>query len=338
MQNSSEKIDTKASKAEAKETFDLAVVVVNYNTRLHLKRCLVSLKENPFTKGTFRVVVVDNGSKDGSVAMVESEFPWVMLIKNSRNLGFAKGCNQGIKAVRAKYYLLLNSDAAILDDALDVLFEFMEKNPDIGASGGLIYTDDGKIQPSTLIFPKYTNLLFSRSSIFSKIPALKKRMQRLRRVPDFISDVEALAGGFLMLRSEALKQVGLLDERFFIYLEDIDICRRLRKAGWRVVFNPNARILHSWGASSKKRRAKSFFWHHLSMFKYFQKHYPYLLPLNLLLFLGLMTHYVTWFFLYSVSEFSRNGKPADILKFDIKNSSSSEVSDVQDSSGKRVRG
>ncbi len=283
------------------EVVDLAIVVVSYNTAFHLRRCLLSLKENPITEGTSVVIVVDNASTDGSAQMVKKKFPWVYLIENNENYGFAYGCNQGIKTVDARYYLLFNSDAAAMGNALDVMVSFMDANPDVGAAGGLILTEDGKIQPSTLVYPTYWNLLFSRASLLSKIPIFRWKMLEIRQVPEDVTDVPALAGGFLILRKEALEQVGLLDERFFIYLEDIDICRRLRKNGWRVVFNPNARILHSWGASSSKRRAKAFWWHHMSMFKYFQKHYPYLLPINLLLGIGLVGHYVLWWSINTIT-------------------------------------
>ena len=286
---------------KGREVYDLAIVVVSYNTAYHLKRCLLSLKKNPLSVGSSVVVVVDNASTDGSPQMVREKFPWVYLIENRENLGFARGCNIGIKAVNARYYLLLNSDAAVMGNALDVLVSFMDVNPDVGAAGGLILTEDGEIQPSTLVYPTYFNLIFSRASLFSKLPVFRWKMQELRRVPDRIADVPALAGGFLILRAEALEEVGLLDERFFIYLEDIDICKRLRKAGWRVVFNPNARILHTWGASSSKRRAMAFWWHHVSMFKYFQKHYPYLLPLNLLLGAGLVLHYGLWWLINTLT-------------------------------------
>ncbi len=276
-------------------TVDLAIIIVSYNTAYHLKRCLLSIKKNQLSSGNLAVVVVDNASSDGSCDMVRKKFPWVVLVENSDNLGFAKGCNAGIRAVSAKYYLLLNSDAAIMGNALDVLVNFMDTNPDIGATGGLTYTEDGKIQPSTLVYPSYWNLVFSRASILSKLPVFRWKMSELRRVPDEISDVEALAGNLLILRGKTLDEVGLLDERYFIYLEDIDICKRFRDNNWRVVFNPNARILHTWGATSSKRKAKAFWWHHISMFKYFQKHYPYLLPINLCVGLGLLGHYAAWY-------------------------------------------
>jgi len=280
---------------------DLAIVVVSYNTAFHLRRCLLSLKKNPLTRGSSVVVVVDNASTDGSPQMVRQKFPGAFLIENDENLGFAKGCNQGIEAIDAKYYLLFNSDAAAMGNALDVILSFVDANPDIGAAGGLTFTEDGNIQPSTLVYPNYWNLLFSRASLLSKIPVFRWKMSELRKVPDDVTDVEALAGGFLILRAEALNEVGLLDERFFIYLEDIDICRRLRKNEWRVVFNPSARILHSWGASSSKTRVKAFWWHHMSMLKYFQKHYPYLLPINIVLGAGLFTHFVLWWGLNTIT-------------------------------------
>ncbi len=307
-----EKPETKSSD---KATAQLAIVIVSYNTRRHLRRCLLSLRKNPISEGNFATIVVDNSSRDGSPEMVKKHFPEVYLIENDDNLGFAKGCNQGFKAIDANYYLLLNSDAAVMGNALDVLVSFMDANPDVGATGGLIFTEDGNIQPSTLQYPTYWNLMFSRSSLLSKIPIFRWKMEELRKLPEDLSDVPALAGGFIMFRSEALEQVGLLDERYFLYLEDVDICKRLKKAGWRIVFNPNARILHAWGASSKKRRKKAFWWHHMSMFKYFQKHYPYLLPINLLLFLGLVAHFGAWWTIHSLTgwrafreENGRNGK------------------------------
>jgi len=294
----------------AESTVDLAIVVVSYNTTYHLKRCLLSLKNNPLSDGSSVVVVVDNASTDGSPQMIRKKFPWAYRIENDENLGFARGCNQGIRAIDAKYYLLFNSDAASMGNALDVMVSFMDANPDIGAAGGLTFTEDGVIQPSTLVHPNYWNLLFSRASLLAKLPVFRWKMEELRKVPDDITDVPALAGGFLILRAEAIEEVGLLDERFFLYLEDIDICRRLRKAGWRVVFNPNARILHSWGASSNKRRTKAFWWHHMSMFRYFQKHYPYLLPINLLLGFGLVTHFGMWWTFNSLTGW-RSFKSAD---------------------------
>lgn len=294
------------------EVADLAIIIVSYNTADHLKRCLLSLAKNPYSEGTFSVVVVDNNSTDESVKMVRKVFPWVHLIENKTNKGFAAGCNQGIMAINAKYYLLLNSDAAVMGNALNVIAGFMEANPDIGIAGGLILTEDGGIQPSTLIFPNYWNLLFSRSSILSRVPPFKWYMEQIRRVPNEVVDVPAVAGGFMIIRSESLQQVGLLDERFFIYLEDIDICRRMWKAGWRVTFNPNARVLHTWGASSKQRKTKAFWWHHLSMFKYFQKYFPYLLPINLLLLAGLVLHFICWRFLQLIPHFTSVKENVDL--------------------------
>ena len=307
-----EKLDTEL---QQESELKLAVVVVSYNTVNHLRRCLLSLRQNPLSMGTCVTIVVDNASSDGSPKMVKKRFPEAYLIENSDNRGFAKASNQGIRAVNADYYLLLNSDAAMMGDALDVMVSYMDTNTDVGTVGGQIFTEDGNVQPSTLQFPTYWNLLFARSSLLARLPVFRWKMQELRKVPEDVTDVPAIAGGCMLLRSETLRLLGLLDERFFMYLEDTDICKRMWKNKWRVVFNPNARILHSWGASSKKRREKAFWWHHISMFKYFQKHYLYLLPLNLLLFGGLITHYGTWWLLNTLSgwrayreEEPKNGK------------------------------
>jgi GT2 family glycosyltransferase len=300
---------------ESQVAVDLAIVIVSYNTAKLLRRCLLSLKKNPLIDRSCAIVVVDNDSKDGSPQIVRNQFASVILIENDSNLGFAVACNQGIKAVDAKFYLLLNSDAAVMGNALDVLVSFMDANPEVGASGGLIFTEDGNVQPSTLQYPNYWNIFFSRSSILAKLPVFRWKMQELRRIPEEVADVPALAGGFLVVRTEAFERVGLLDERFFIYLEDVDICKRLHKAGWRVCFVPSARILHSWGASSRQRRQKAFWWHHLSMFKYFQKHYPYLFPINILLLLpGLVMHYFSWWTYHTLTSWKsfstdeKNGK------------------------------
>jgi len=323
-----------ASEPKFTGSFDLAIVVVNYKTKFHLKRCLKSIEKYPFSLGNSVTVVVDNFSDDGSVEMVMEEFPTVKLIPNKDNRGFAKGCNQGIQSVRAEYYLLLNSDAAVLEDALDILVKYMRQNPDVGASGGLIYIDKGGIQPSTLIFPKYSNLIFSRRNIFTKIPRIKKKMQELRKVPKQIKDVPALAGGFIMMRNKALSEVGLLDERFFMYLEDMDICKRLHEANWRVVFIPEAKIIHTWGASSNQNKEKSFFFHHISMYKYFQKHFPLLLPLNIVLLIGLLTHYSAWFILGKVNGFSFNGDSPTFQDLNEKIAKPKEVKDVLDRKSK----
>lgn len=268
----------------------LSVVVLSYNTINITTHCIESLYEySPITRG-LEIVVVDNASCDGSADFIHGRFPDIKLIRNSTNRGFAAGCNQGIRSSMGDFILLLNSDAALIDQSLDILIDFMGRNPDVGICGGLMLSDDGTPQPSCHIFPSYTNLLFSKNWLLNPLSFFKKRFEKYREIPARNTDVDAVSGGFFLIRREALSNIGLMDERFFFYVEDIDISRRIKKAGWRVVIIPKAKVYHVGGASAKLRPSRTYAWHHISLFKYFMKYYPYLLPLNLLLGLGLSFH------------------------------------------------
>ncbi|MFP4458412.1 MAG: glycosyltransferase family 2 protein [Candidatus Zixiibacteriota bacterium] len=271
----------------------LSIIIISYNTKNMLRLCLDSIFRYPLTLGRFEIIIVDNASPDKSGEMVRKRYPQITLIQNHRNHGFAYASNQGIRHSKGEYFLLLNPDTRLLPDALNTMMYFLMENQDIGASGGLMMNENGTMQPSCLVYPNYFNVFFSRSSVFTKIPFVAKKARALRSLPDGITDVDAIAGGYFYLKREALNQIGLFDERFFLYVEDIDICKRLKDVGWRVVFNPESKIIHHWGASSSKMKRKTFWWHHISMFKYFQKHYRSSV-LNFTTLMGLVAHYIIW--------------------------------------------
>ncbi len=271
----------------------LSIIIVSYNTKNMLRICLDSIFQYPLTLGRFEIIIVDNASPDGSGDMISKRYPQITLIQNHRNHGFAYAANQGIRHGKGDFFLLVNPDTRLLPDALNIMMRFLEDNQDIGASGGLMINDNGGEQPSCLVYPTYSNVLFSRSSIFNKIPFLGKVARDLRALPERVTDVDALAGGYMFLKREALNQIGLFDERFFLYVEDIDICKRMKDVGWRVVFNPESKIIHHWGASASKIKRKTFWWHHISMYKYFKKHYRSSI-LNLFVLSGLVGHYLAW--------------------------------------------
>lgn len=283
----------------------LSLIIVSYNTKSMLRICLDSIFRYPLTLGRFEIIIVDNASPDKSGEMVRKRYPQITLIQNHRNQGFAYASNQGIRHGKGEYFLLLNPDTRLLPDALNTMMQFMMENPDIGASGGLMMNENGTMQPSCLVYPDYFNVFFSRSSVFTRIPFVGKRARDLRSLPEGITDVDAIAGGYFYLKREALNQIGLFDERFFLYVEDIDICKRLKDVGWRVVFNPESKIIHHWGASSSKMKRKTFWWHHISMFKYFKKHYRSGI-LNLFTLFGLITHYLLWWGSSIVKDFKEN--------------------------------
>lgn len=280
----------------------LSIIIVSYNTKNMLRVCLDSIFRYPLTLGRFEIIIVDNDSPDKSGEMVRKRYPQITLIQNHRNLGFAYASNQGIRHGKGGCFLLINPDTRLLPDALNIMMQFLDGNTDIGAAGGLMINDNGGEQPSCLVYPTYTNVLFSRSSIFNKIPFIGKIARNLRALPERITDVDALAGGYLFLQREALNQVGLFDERFFLYVEDIDICKRMKDVGWRVVFNPQSQIIHHWGASASKIKRKTFWWHHISMFKYFNKHHRSSI-LNIFVLTGLVGHYLSWLAKSSFKDF-----------------------------------
>lgn len=253
---------------------DISVVIVNWNTKELLLECLESLTEMP-CHYSIEAIVVDNGSEDGSQSAVRSKHPSVRLIENNANLGFAKANNIGITASRGRYLCLVNSDVRVLDDCVDLLYEFMERNASIGLAGPKILSPDMTLQNSCRKFPTIWN---------SFCGAL--RLNRLLPKSAFFSDehmayfshdktisVDSLAGCFLMIRKEAIEGVGLFDEQFFIYAEEVDLCKRLRAFGWDIVFYPEARAIHHHGASSARQPIRFALEQQRSVLKYWRKHH-----------------------------------------------------------------
>ena len=253
---------------------DISIVIVSWNARRFLEECLRALQDSPNSLNT-EIIVVDNASTDGSTVMVETTFPQVKLIKNDQNLGFAKANNIGIRESSGRYVGLINSDATVLGNCLGPLANYLDQHPDVGNVGPRILNQDMTLQSSCRRFPTIWNnfceasglsKVFRRSSFFSG--------EHMFFFPhDRESDVNVLVGCFWMVRKAAFEDVGLLDEDFFIYAEDVDWCRRCWNAGWRIVFFPYAQAIHYRGGSSandpvrfaaEQRRAVLHYWekHH----------------------------------------------------------------------------
>lgn len=261
---------------------DLSIIIVNYNTRVLLRQCLLSLQgrqTHPILKrglpfsGLQEVIVVDNGSTDGSPEMVAEEFPQVHLISNPQNLGYARANNQGLLLAQGDYFLLLNSDTEVEAQALDFLVEFLRNKPEAGAVGGQLILPSGQTQPScstditllTVFFEQFLlDKAFPRSRLFGRHFYTWWNYQEPR-------SVEVLSGACLMIRRETLRQVGLLDEAYFMYCEDADWCRRARQKGWELWYEPQARVLHYHGASSEGHREAMIIEYNRSRLIYFQK-------------------------------------------------------------------
>lgn len=253
---------------------DISIIIVNWNTKDLLCNCIYSiLKQN--IKPQIEIIVVDNGSTDGSVDMVQQEFRKVQLIKNTDNNGFASANNQGVKIARGRYLLFLNSDTILLDDTLNNIKSFADKHSKIGAIGCLVYNKDGTIQPSCMAFTSFFNIL-SRAFYLHRIFPKSKIFANADMTwfgYDEVKEIDAVKGCFIFIRHETFIAVGLFDERYFFYGEDMDLCYRLKRVGFKNLFFPSTKIIHFGGSSIKGYE----YWFSLvlwaSKLKFIKKHF-----------------------------------------------------------------
>jgi len=226
---------------------DLSIIIVNYNTKNFLRRCLESLISN------YEIIVVDNNSSDGSPLMVTKEFPQVKLIKNKKNLGFAKANNLAIKKSSGRYILFLNPDTIVQKDTIKTMIKFMEENPKVGASTCRVELTNGQLdQACHRGFPTAWNAFCYFSGLGKIFPKSKFFAgYSLTYLPlNKVHEIDAGVGAFLIVRREAGEQVGWFDEDYFWYGEDLDFCYRLKQKGWKIMFVPTTKIIHWKGAAS----------------------------------------------------------------------------------------
>lgn len=233
----------------------LSIIVVNWNTRARLAECLTSVLEaqDSLLESKSELIVIDNASTDGSVELVREQFPWVNLVINKQNLGFARASNQGIAASSGKYLLLLNSDTVVHPDAFAVMVSFLEGNPNAGACGPRLLNTDGSLQLGCL--PMLTpEREFWRLLYLDRLwPRATYPLSRLD--DDEIFRVEVVNGACMMVRRQAIDEVGLLDERYYMYTEEVDYCYRLARSGWQLWYVPAATVTHH-GQSSTSQQAE----------------------------------------------------------------------------------
>lgn len=270
---------------------DLSVVIVNWNVRGLLQRCLRSILESKPSIINLQVIVVDNASTDGSVEMIQAEFPNVHLITNTHNRGFPAANNQGIAAAQGRYVFLLNPDTEVVSDALATMVTFADEHPDVGVVGPQLLNPDGSVQSSRRRLPTLATAFFESTWLSPYAPKSLLRRYQMRDTPDDVTqDVGWVDGAALMARREAIEQVGLMDEGFFMYSEELDWCQRFGEAGWRVVYLPTARILHHRGKSSEQVVAAGHIYFQTSKVHYFRKYHGRFVAEVLRLFL--LSNYV----------------------------------------------
>jgi GT2 family glycosyltransferase len=282
--------------------YDMGIVSVNWNTRDLLRRCLQTVQAS---RGEFRflVVVVDNASSDGSADMVRAEFPTVRLIASPTNGGFSYGNNLGLRDIgfgdagdtRAdapRYALLLNPDTEVPPDALADMVRFMDSHPEIGAAGPKLVLEDGSLDLACRRSFPTPMVSFYRFSGLSKLFPHHPRFGRYNMTyvdPDVEIEVDSVVGAYMQVRREAIAQIGLLDETFFMYGEDLDWAFRIKKAGWKVFYHPQVVVKHVKRASSR-RSQKAQYEFQRAMLVFYRKHYQQTTPiwLHVLVMAGLL--------------------------------------------------
>lgn len=270
---------------------DLGIIIVNYNTWNFLRDCLTSIY-NSQGEFDYQVCVVDNCSTDGSMEMVQREFPQVHLIASGVNGGFAYANNLGLKAMGfgresspgehgsggmspSNYVLLLNPDTLLLPSALADMLAFMGSHPEAGLAGPRLVRPDGSLDLACRRSFPTPEVSFYRLTGLSKLFPHSKRFGRYNLTymdPDQVAEVDSVSGAFLMARREAIEQAGLLDESFFMYGEDLDWCYRIKSKGWKVYYNPKVTVLHYKEASSRGN-PKARYEFYRAMYIFYRKHF-----------------------------------------------------------------
>ncbi len=255
---------------------DLSLVIVSFNTRELLAACLASVFASLEAHGPLAEVwVVDNASADGSAAMVAERFPQVRLVANDHNPGFAAANNQALARCRGRYAMLLNPDTEVRGDALTTLVRFMDDTPAAGACGARLFHGDGRFQHSAFAFPTLAQIFLDFFPLNWRLTDSRLNGRYPRRLYERGQPfaVDHPLGAALLVRREAMDQVGLLDDGFFMYCEEIDWCLRIKRAGWGIYCVPRAEVVHHVAQSTRQFRDAMFVALWRSRYRLFDKHY-----------------------------------------------------------------
>ena len=264
--------------------YDVSIIIVSFNTRDILRSCLKSvMRATAAHRGQCETIVVDNASRDNSAQMVVREFPAVRLLRSKVNLGFAAANNLALGMVRGRYVLLLNPDAELSPETISEAVAAMDAAPQVAVMGGLLLDEVGRSQPSARKFPSLLNELLTISGLAARFPRsrLFGRFDRSWADAQQEADIDWAPGAFNIIRRGAITHLGGFDERFFLYYEEVDLCRRIRAAGWRIRYQPQLRVRHIGGASTRAHNdmeisssgAQLVLWRMRSALLYYRKHH-----------------------------------------------------------------
>lgn len=258
------------------DTLDLSIAIVSYNTRRLSLDCLQSVFETAGTV-TIEVILVDNNSRDGTVEAVRQEYPTVQRIVNQQNRGFSKAVNQAVNISRGRYLLMLNSDTRLQAHALEHMVDCLDREPDIGAVGCMQRTEDGRMYQSCFPFPSVRDHLIYAAFFRRCAPTVQGALASKRVIDCSCSqDVDWINGACLMVRRDLMNTCGGLDEGYFMYFEDIDLCRAIRERGYRIRHLADGDVIHLIGRSGEGSRAQLNLVWEFSRIRYVEKHFPWL--------------------------------------------------------------
>jgi GT2 family glycosyltransferase len=253
---------------------DVSIIIVSWNTREILEQCLKSIYEK--TRDIyFEVILVDNASVDDTQEMVLSKFPQVTVIANDVNRGFACANNQGIAVASGRYVLLLNSDTLLYNNAIQKTVVFADLHPDMAVVGCKILNSDRTVQPSCFMFHSILNMFLAATYLYKLFPRNKFCGRQSMAWWDGadVREVDSVNGCFMLVRRKSIKEVGAMDERFFMYGEETDWCYRFKKAGWKVLYAPEGEIVHLGGQSTAQKAGEMIVQLRISILQFIGKHY-----------------------------------------------------------------
>lgn len=257
----------------------LSIIVINYKTFELTRKTLLSVFEK-FHPWEYELILVDNASRDGSIERLkeifftEIETRKLLVIENKQNLGFSKANNIGVRASRGEYILLLNSDTQVLGDCLDICLKKIEEDPSIGSLGCKVVLEDGSLDSACKRgFPTPEASLYYFLGLDKKNPSKYGQYRALHLGEDEVGEVDSITGAFMLMRHSVFDEVGGLDEDYFMYAEDIDLCYRLKQKGYKIFYYPLGCIVHYKGGSGKKRKKGVIRDFHHTMWIFYKKHY-----------------------------------------------------------------
>jgi len=233
--------------------FRLTIVIVTYNNEANILQCLTSLKKY-INNGD--ILAIDNSSQDKTSRIVGKMFPKIKLIRNKKNVGFATAANQGSRISKGDYLLFLNPDTIVKEGCIEKMVSFLKKKKDAAVVGCKVLNPDGTLQPSCGKFPTISNIILDRIPIINKL--FKTELIRQENFYNKEQDSDWMSGVFFIVRRDVFKKLGGFDEKYFLYVEDVDFCYRARNAGYKIYYNPKAKIMHyDMGKSQERKKFKA---------------------------------------------------------------------------------